>query len=82
MKLIKLPIKFYKEVDKDEVELIKLGLSNKEAEYEDGHMHVNVDQIIAFNKDSDGLVNLLLADGFGHKVYIEFEEFLELVKTL
>jgi len=82
MKLIKLPIKFYKEADKDELELIKLGLSSKETEYEDGHMYVNPDQIIAFNKDSDGMVNLLLADGFGHKVYIKFDEFLEIIKEL
>jgi hypothetical protein len=81
-KFLALPIKFSKLGHEKEIEqLEELGIDFDIEDYSyDGSLYVNPNQIVCFNKDSEDMVNLTLADGVGYKIYMEFEEFLKIVE--
>ena len=80
-KYLILPIKF---INKEGAEKIaqfrELEIEYNEEDYSyDGEMYINPEQIVCFNEDEDGMVNLTLTDGYNHKIFMEFDKFLKAV---
>lgn len=79
MKFLELPMEFMNNEDIEELERLKdLGLPTDSIKSSIDTLYVNPKQIVAFNKDSNGNVNLSLPYG-GYTVMMKFDEFLDLI---
>lgn len=84
MKTLELPTKFYNNAEYDIEKFEDLGIDLPDDAINEGIMYVNPKQIVWYNEDSAGKVNLVLNDGGGdgHFIDMPFEEFLELIKNI
>jgi len=82
MKFLELPVRFITEEQANkmsDLEGLSVPFDRDDYSYE-GILYVNPSQIVCFNEDSGGNVNLILADGYGHMVFMPFIEFVELIE--
>jgi hypothetical protein len=82
MKFLELPVRFL-DMDEEEYDRIKsLGLSDDafDGYCEEGILYTNPNQIIAYNKDSEGQVNMSLPT-MNYKVYMDFDDFVKLLNS-
>ena len=83
MKFLKLPVRFIDEASAKEINHLKeldLEVEINEIEFSyEGTLYVNPASIVCFNEDSENMVNLALMDGINHKIFMKFEDFVELM---